>query len=332
MTRSDAASETGSPVVVLSGGGGGARLAGALSGEAKGRQVVVVTNTGDDFEHLGLLICPDTDSVLYTLSGKIDQQRGWGRAEESWLVFEELKNIAGPAWFQVGDKDLALHLSRASLLSDGQGLVEATRALAKQLGVPDSVIVVPATESPVRTHVLTDQGRMAFQEYFVGQRCEPVLKDVIYEGVDAASPSQWLVDLLSQRGTREIDVVLGPSNPFLSLGPILDIPGMLSLLRQQARRVVAVSPIIGGRALKGPAAKIMSELGLPVSAAGWTLWMSERYPDLVDTWVWDEADEGLASSDALKSFNIRTTSTVMSDPAIARQFGAWLLEACASEC
>ena len=332
MTRSDAASETGSPVVVLSGGGGGARLAGALSGEAKGRQVVVVTNTGDDFEHLGLLICPDTDSVLYTLSGKIDQQRGWGRAEESWLVFEELKNIAGPAWFQVGDKDLALHLSRASLLSDGQGLVEATRALAKQLGVPDSVIVVPATESPVRTHVLTDQGRMAFQEYFVGQQCEPVLKDVIYEGVDAASPSQWLVDLLSQRGTREIDVVLGPSNPFLSLGPILDIPGMLSLLRQQARRVVAVSPIIGGRALKGPAAKIMSELGLPVSAAGWTLWMSERYPDLVDTWVWDEADEGLASSDALKSFNIRTTSTVMSDPAIARQFGAWLLEACASEC
>ncbi|RZO78762.1 MAG: 2-phospho-L-lactate transferase [Halieaceae bacterium] len=332
MTRSDAASETGSPVVVLSGGGGGARLAGALSGEAKGRQVVVVTNTGDDFEHLGLLICPDTDSVLYTLSGKIDQQRGWGRAEESWLVFEELKNIAGPAWFQVGDKDLALHLSRASLLSDGQGLVEATRALAKQLGVPDSVIVVPATESPVRTHVLTDQGRMAFQEYFVGQRCEPVLKDVIYEGVDAASPSQWLVDLLSQRGTREIDVVLGPSNPFLSLGPILDIPGMLSLLRQQARRVVAVSPIIGGRALKGPAAKIMSELGLPVSAAGWTLWMSERYPDLVDTWVWDEADEGLASSGALNSFDIRTTSTVMPDPAIARQFGAWLLEACASEC
>lgn len=332
MTRSDAASEAGSPVLVLSGGGGGARLAGALSGEAKGRQVVVVTNTGDDFEHLGLLICPDTDSVLYTLSGKIDQQRGWGRAEESWLVFEELKNIAGPAWFQVGDKDLALHLSRASLLSDGQGLVEATRALAKQLGVPDSVIVVPATESPVRTHVLTDQGRMAFQEYFVGQRCEPVLKDVIYEGVDAASPSQWLVDLLSQRGTREIDVVLGPSNPFLSLGPILDIPGMLSLLRQQARRVVAVSPIIGGRALKGPAAKIMSELGLPVSAAGWTLWMSERYPDLVDTWVWDEADEGLASSGALNSFDIRTTSTVMSDPAIARQFGAWLLEACASEC
>ena len=332
MTRWGSASEIPSPVVVLSGGGGGARLAGALSDAAKGRPLVVVTNTGDDFEHLGLLICPDTDSVLYTLSGKIDQQRGWGRAEESWLVFEELKNIAGPAWFQVGDKDLALHLSRASLLSDGQGLVEATRALAKQLGVPDSVIVVPATESPVRTHDLTDQGRMAFQEYFVGQRCEPVLKDVIYEGVDAASPSQWLVDLLSQRGTREIDVVLGPSNPFLSLGPILDIPGMLSLLRQQARRVVAVSPIIGGRALKGPAAKIMSELGLPVSAAGWTLWMSERYPDLVDTWVWDEADEGLASSGALNSFDIRTTSTVMSDPAIARQFGAWLLEACASEC
>ena len=332
MTRWGSASEIPSPVVVLSGGGGGARLAGALSDAAKGRPLVVVTNTGDDFEHLGLLICPDTDSVLYTLSGKIDRQRGWGRAEETWSVFEELKNIAGPAWFQVGDKDLALHLVRASLLSEGQGLLEATRALAKQLEVPDSVIVVPATESPVRTHVLTDQGRMAFQEYFVGQRCEPVLKHVVYEGVDAASPSQWLVDLLNEHGTREIDVVLGPSNPFLSLGPILDIPGMVSLLRQQARRVVAVSPIIGGRALKGPAAKIMSELGLPVSAAGWTLWMNERYPELVDIWVWDEADEGLANSDALESLDIRTTSTVMSDPAIAHQFGVWLLEACASEC
>ncbi len=133
MTRWGSASEIPSPVVVLSGGGGGARLAGALSDAAKGRPLVVVTNTGDDFEHLGLLICPDTDSVLYTLSGKIDRQRGWGRAEETWSVFEELKNIAGPAWFQVGDKDLALHLVRASLLSEGQGLLEATRALAKQL-------------------------------------------------------------------------------------------------------------------------------------------------------------------------------------------------------
>lgn len=332
MTPNGDASKISSTVVVLSGGGGGARLAGVLSGEAKGRQVVVVTNTGDDFEHLGLLICPDTDSVLYTLSGKIDQQRGWGRAEESWAVFEELKNIGGPGWFQVGDKDLALHLLRASLLSDGQGLVDATRALARRLQVPDSVTVVPATESPVRTHVLTDQGRMAFQDYFVGQRCEPVLKHVVYEGIEAASPSQRLIDLLSQYGPHKIDVVLGPSNPFLSLGPILDIPGMMALLRQQARRVIAISPIIGGRALKGPAAKIMSELGLPVSAAGWTLWMNERYPALVDTWVWDETDEGLANSDALKSLDIRTTSTVMSDPGVARQFGAWLLEACASEC
>jgi LPPG:FO 2-phospho-L-lactate transferase len=332
MTPNGDASKISSTVVVLSGGGGGARLAGALSGEAQGRQVVVVTNTGDDFEHLGLLICPDTDSVLYTLSGKIDQQRGWGRVGESWSVFDELKNIAGPTWFQLGDKDLALHLLRASLLSDGQGLVDATRALARHLQVPDSVTVVPATESPVRTHVLTGQGRMAFQEYFVGQRCEPVLKHVVYEGVEAASPSQRLIDLLNERDTHEIDVVLGPSNPFLSLGPILDIPGMMSLLRQQARRVIAISPIIGGRALKGPAAKIMSELGLPVSAAGWTLWMNERYPALVDTWVWDETDEGLANSDALKSLDIRTTSTVMSDPGVARQFGAWLLEACASEC
>lgn len=319
------------PLVLLSGGGGGARLAAGLSQSLGERPLLVVTNTGDDFEHCGLMICPDTDSVLYAVSKTIDRQRGWGRGGESWAVFDELKNLGGPDWFQLGDKDLALHLARAAMLAAGQGLAGVTQALGDRLGAPSNVSVLPATESPVRTHVVTEQGTMAFQEYFVAHRCAPVLHDVVYEGIDSASPADRLCDALNSVGAAGTDVVLGPSNPFLSLAPILDIPGMQGLLRQAARRVVAVSPIIAGQALKGPAAKIMSELGLDVSAAGWTRWMSEQYPGLVDVWVWDETDQVVASDLRAEGMDIRTTSTVMSDPGRAGALGDWLLGVCGSE-
>ena len=322
---------SGAPLVLLSGGGGGARLAAGLSQASDERPLLVVTNTGDDFEHCGLTICPDTDSVLYAVSETIDSQRGWGRAEESWSVFEELKNVGGPNWFQLGDKDLALHLSRAAMLAAGQDLAGVATALAERLGVPPHVAVVPATESPVRTHVISDQGKMAFQEYFVAHRCTPVIRHVVYEGINSASPAERLRKALDEVGTAGTDVVLGPSNPFLSLAPILDIPDMQRLLRHAARRVVAVSPIVGGQALKGPAGKIMSELGLEVSAAGWTHWMNEQYPGLVDVWVWDETDQAAAGDLRAEGMDVRTTSTVMSDPERAAAFGDWLLRVCASD-
>ena len=316
------------PLVLLSGGGGGARLAAGLSQASGDRQLLLVTNTGDDFEHCGLTICPDTDSVLYAVSETIDPQRGWGRAEESWSVFEALKNLGGPDWFQLGDKDLALHLSRAAMLAAGLDLAGVTTALGVRLGVPAHVTVIPATVSPVRTRVITEQGDLAFQEYFVAQRCAPVLLSVVYEGIDSASPTDRLRAALNDFGTAGTDVVLGPSNPFLSLAPILDIPDMQGLLRHAARRVVAVSPIIGGQALKGPAGKIMSELGLEVSAAGWTRWMNAQYPGLVDVWVWDETDEAAAGDLRAEGMDILTTSTVMSDPTRAAAFGDWLFEVC----
>ena len=324
-----AASEA--PLVLLSGGGGGARLAAGLSQASNERQLLVVTNTGDDFEHCGLTICPDTDSVLYAVSQTIDPQRGWGRAEESWSVYEALKGLGGPDWFQLGDKDLALHLSRAAMLAAGQDLAGVTTALGERLGVPAHVTVVPATVSPVRTHVVTEQGDLAFQEYFVAQRCAPVLRSVVYEGIDSALPADRLRDALSDVSAAGTDVVLGPSNPFLSLAPILDIPAMQGLLRHAARRVVAVSPIVGGQALKGPAGKIMSELGLDVSAAGWTRWMNAQYPGLVDVWVWDETDQQAADDLRAEGMDIRTTSTVMSDPERAAAFGDWLLQVCESD-
>ena len=319
------------PLVLLSGGGGGARLAAGLSQASDERPLLVVTNTGDDFEHCGLTICPDTDSVLYAVSQAIDPRRGWGRADESWSVFETLKNLGGPDWFQLGDKDLALHLVRTSMLVAGEGPAYVTAALGDRLGVPPHVTVVPATESPVRTRVVSDQGKLAFQEYFVAHRCVPVLQDVVYEGIFSASPADRLRNALGQVGVAGTDVVLGPSNPFLSLAPILDIPGMQGLLRHAARRVVAVSPIIGGQALKGPAGKIMSELGLEVSAAGWTRWMSSQYPGLVDVWVWDQTDEAGAGDLRTNGMDIRTTSTVMSDPARAAAFGDWILGVCGSD-
>ena len=322
---------SGAPLVLLSGGGGGARLAAGLSQALDERPLVVVTNTGDDFEHCGLTICPDTDSVLYAVSETIDSQRGWGRAEESWSVFEELRNVGGPNWFQLGDKDLALHLSRAAMLAAGQDLAGVATALAERLGVPPHVAVVPATVSPVRTHVISDQGKMAFQEYFVAHRCTPVIRHIVYEGINSASPAERLRKALDEVGTAGTDVVLGPSNPFLSLAPILDIPNMQGLLRHAARRVVAVSPIVGGQALKGPAGKIMSELGLEVSAAGWTHWMKEQYPELVDVWVWDDTDQAAAGDLRAEGMDVRTTSTVMSDPERAAAFGDWLLRVCESD-
>ena len=323
--------KTNPPLVLLSGGGGGARLAAGLSQASDERPLLVVTNTGDDFEHCGLTICPDTDSVLYAVSQTIDPQRGWGRADETWSVFEALQSLDGPDWFQLGDKDLALHLARAAMLVAGEGPADVTAALGDRLGVPSHVTVVPATESPVRTQVVSDQGKLAFQEYFVAHRCVPVLQDVVYEGIFSASPADRLRNALGQVGVAGTDVVLGPSNPFLSLAPILDIPGMQALLRHAARRVVAVSPIIGGQALKGPAAKIMSELGLDVSAVGWTRWMNEQYPELVDVWVWDETDQAAAGDLLAEGMDIRTTSTVMSDPGRARAFGDWILGVCDSD-
>lgn len=316
------------PLVLLSGGGGGARLAAALSKYTAQRPTVVVTNTGDDFEHLGLLICPDTDSVLYATSGKLDRVRGWGREGESWQVLDAIQGMAGPSWFQLGDKDLALHLLRAEQLRKGADLAAVTQVLSERLGVPEGMTVIPATEQSVRTRVVTEEGELAFQEYFVGRRCEPALRDVVYEGIEDARPSPSLLAALDDACVDgPIDVVLGPSNPFLSLGPILDIPGMLSELRKRARRVVAVSPIIGGRALKGPAAKIMTELDLPASAPGWTQWLAQRYPGFVDTWVWDDADGELIAT-VPDSYDVRVTATVMSEPGAGQGLAQWLLEVC----
>lgn len=311
------------PIVLLSGGGGGARLAAALAPEMVDRDLVVVANTGDDFEHLGLVICPDIDSVLYAVTGTMDTARGWGRSDESWRVLDTVRTLAGPDWFQLGDQDLALHLIRKQLLDEGLSLAACTAELARRFGVSDAFRLIPASDQPIRTCVQTDEGEMAFQDYFVAHRSEPKLTGIRYGGIEAASISPPLAQVLS--GGIPLDIVLGPSNPFLSLAPILRIPGMLAALQSSARRVVAVSPIIAGQALKGPAAKIMAELGLEVSAAGWTRFMSEQYPNLVDIWVWDSADEGDMAPLRQLGLDVRCTGTILRERSQQQRFVRWLL-------
>lgn len=315
-------------VILLSGGGGGARLAAAMHNRQSNAALAIVTNTGDDFEHLGLTICPDTDSVMYAVTQQLDRDRGWGRAGETWNALSEIMQMGGPDWFQLGDRDLALHLQRAAMLVEGRSMADVTAVLAGRLGLSGATRIIPATEQAIRTHVITDEGEMAFQEYFVARRCEPRLVNIRYQGVDAASPNQALTKLINQADPGAVDVVFGPSNPFLSLAPILDIPGMTSLLRERARRVVAVSPIVGGQAIKGPAAKIMSELGMPVSAEGWMHWFDQRYPGLVDIWVWDEQDRGALSTSPTPQPPVLLTNTLMAEPLVARAFAEWLMKEC----
>ncbi len=314
-------------LVLLSGGGGGAKLAGGISREFKNLSVTVVSNTGDDFEHFGLSISPDTDSLLYAMSGQLDKDRGWGRSQESWKTLDEIRRLGGSDWFQLGDKDLALHLLRQHLLKNGMAPSEVTEILCEKFGLNPNHMIIPATDSSIRTRIVTDEGDMAFQHYFVKLKCQPKVRSIYFEGIGSASPSQKLKKLLRKKGAP-VTVVLGPSNPFLSLAPILDIPGMLDLIREEANFIVAISPIVGGQALKGPAAKIMSEFGFAATAEGWIRYLEMRYPGLVDEWVLDDCDACFEKNIDLSRRKIKFVNTVMSDECRCNRFSRWLVENC----
>jgi len=270
-------------VVALVGGVGGAKLADGLARLLPPANLTVVVNTADDFEHLGLHISPDLDTVTYTLAGLAHPQRGWGRADESWNFLETLRTLGGPDWFQLGDKDLALHVERTRRLARGETLSQVTADLASRLGVKPRVL--PMSDEPVRTVVLTEDGELPFQTYFVARRCEPRVRGFRFEGVERARPAPGVLEAL-----READwVVLGPSNPWVSLDPILAVPGLREEVR--ARAVCGVSPILGGRALKGPAAKMFAEFGMQPSA----LAVAGHYADLLQLFAIDNLDRSLAA-------------------------------------
>ena len=272
-------------IVALCGGVGGAKLAYGLARALPPHELTIVVNTGDDFQHFGLTICPDVDTVLYTLADSDNRDTGWGRAAESWAVMDEVNRLGGETWFKLGDKDLALHLMRRQRLDRGERLTSVTQQLAARLGVQS--VVLPMSDDPVRTIVQTAEGDLAFQEYFVRLRCEPKVTGFRFEGAVEARSSPEVQAALSHPELR--GVIICPSNPYVSIGPMLAIAGIREQLERTKVPVLAVSPIVAGRTIKGPAAKMMAELGGPVSA----LHVARLYAEFIDGMLLDEQDRTL---------------------------------------
>ena len=275
-------------VLALCGGVGGAKLAFGLLQVLAADDLTIAVNTGDDFEHLGLSISPDLDTVTYTLSGLADAERGWGLAGETWSFMEGLRRLGAEDWFWLGDHDLATHVERTRQLAAGRSLSEVTQALTTRLGLPD--VIVPMSDQPVRTVIDTPGGPLAFQHYFVREQCRPTVTGVRYPGSESARPSPRLATALARTDLRAI--LICPSNPFLSIGPILAIPGVRQAIARNPAPCIAVSPIVGGRALKGPAAKLMLELGVEPSATA----VASYYRGLARGLVLDRVDAGEQAS------------------------------------
>lgn len=293
-------------ILALAGGVGGAKLAEGLTKALGPDELAIAVNTGDDFEHLGLHVSPDLDTVMYTLAGLANPATGWGQAGETWSFMEALEKLGGPAWFRLGDRDLATHVERTRRLACGESLSSVTRLFCEKLGLRSALL--PMSDAPVRTRVRTDEGWLDFQHYFVREQCRPAVREVRYDGAEGASPSPGMADALASPNLEGI--VICPSNPYLSVSPILALPGVRDAVRA-SRNVVAVSPIVGREAIKGPAAKIMHELGAEVSALG----IARGYAGLVTTLVIDRADEALAPAIESLGMQAAVSETVMRDAA-----------------
>ncbi|HUB96838.1 MAG TPA: 2-phospho-L-lactate transferase [Stellaceae bacterium] len=270
-------------VVALSGGVGGAKLALGLARVLAPETLLVVANTGDDFTHLGLAISPDLDTLLYALAGIDNMQTGWGRRGETWTFMAALEALGGETWFRLGDGDLATHVERTRRLAAGEALSAITDDFRRRLGI--AARIVPMSDDPVRTRLETSEGWLDFQPYFVRRRCEPAVRAIAFAGAETARPYPEIIAALGDPGLRA--VILCPSNPFISIDPILAVPRMRQALRDCAAPVVAVTPIISGRAVKGPTVKMMQELGLAADAAS----VARRYADFIDAFIIDRADQ-----------------------------------------
>jgi len=289
-------------VVALAGGVGGAKLADGLAQVLHDRLTVVV-NTGDDFEHLGLHISPDLDTVMYTLAGIADPVQGWGLAGESWAFMDQISRLGGADWFRLGDRDLATHVIRTSRLRGGETLTEVTADLCDRLAI--AARVLPMTNDVVRTMVHSGDRVLGFQDYFVRLRCDVPVTRLSYRGAEAARISP---DITGMDGaTAPSAVIICPSNPYLTIDPILAVPGMRQWLRGLGVPIIAVSPIVGGAAIKGPAAKIMHEIGVAASATT----VAEHYRGLISGLVIDHVDRPLCAAIEATGIAVKVTQTVM---------------------
>jgi LPPG:FO 2-phospho-L-lactate transferase len=305
-------------VTALAGGVGGAKLADGLA-MLLGENLTVIVNTGDDFEMFGLKICPDLDTVCYTLAGMANPKTGWGLKDETWNVIENLKRLGGPTWFNLGDRDLATHLERTRRLIEGETLSQITRDFIKRWNI--SATILPMTDNQVFTRVETNEGEMAFQEYFVKRKCQPAVKDFYFVGADTAKPAQGVIEAL-----HEADyVIFCPSNPWVSIDPILSINGISDELGKKT--VVAVSPIIGSEAVKGPVVKMFIELGIQPSA----LSVAQHYGargsgGLLTGFIIDDVDAAMLPELSSSGFQPSVKGIVMLSPDDRRRLAEEVLD------
>lgn len=292
-------------VLALSGGVGGAKLALGLAKILPPGRLAVVCNTGDDFVHLGLKICPDLDTVMYTLADQSNREQGWGLEDESWQVMNRLGQLGGESWFNLGDKDLATHLLRTHLLNEGMSLSRVTETLCQAMKVGHQIL--PMSDDSVSTSVHTNHGTMSFQHYFVREQCKPAVRGFEFRGITDALPQEAFMAMLKEDSLSA--VILCPSNPFVSIDPILHLRGIREALLDCSAPVIAVSPIVGGQAIKGPTAKMMSELKITCDCVS----VARHYADFLDAYILDRVDE--AHLDEVKKLGIYavSTNTVMND-------------------
>jgi LPPG:FO 2-phospho-L-lactate transferase len=287
-------------ILALAGGVGGAKLAQGLALALPPEKLTVVVNTGDDFEHLGLSISPDLDTVLYTLAGLNDLERGWGLAGETWNFMAAMERLGGETWFRLGDRDLATHVERTRRLKH-ESLASITDAFRRRLGI--GCRILPMSDDPVRTMVETNQGRMAFQDYFVRFQCAPEVRGFEFEGIADAKPN---TDFLAALDAPDLEaIIICPSNPFVSVSPVLQLAGVHERLSRRKVPVVAVSPIIGGEAVKGPAAKMLKELGLGVTQEA----IASFYGGLLDGFIVDTRDADAAKR--IRAPRVKVVPTLM---------------------
>jgi len=288
-------------VVLLAGGTGGAKMAHGLQQVLPPGDLTVIVNVGDDTERFGLLVCPDLDTVLYTLAGLADREQGWGVAGDTYTALAMLERLGAEAWFRIGDADLAIHVRRNELLADGGTLTQVTGVMATALGVASHIL--PITDDAVRTRIGTDAGELDFQDYFVRRRQADAVTAIRFDGIELAEPSQAALEAIRQADL----VVIGPSNPLVSIGPILAVAGVRDALLAAPGVRLGVSGIVAGQAIRGPADRMLGTLGHEVSARG----VARLYAGLVDRFVIDEADAELATSIAELGMQVSVLPTVM---------------------
>lgn len=272
-----------SRIVILTGGVGGAKLVLGLMKICPPEQITAIVNTADDFRHLGLAISPDIDTLLYTLSDKANKAQGWGREGESWNFMDAVKSLGGEDWFLLGDGDLALHVLRSYLLAKGETLSAVTARFASAWGIGLSIL--PMSDDPVATHLSTNEGDLPFQRYFVERRCAPQVQAIRFDGAERAEAAAGVIEAITDPATEAI--LIAPSNPWLSVDPILAVPAIRQALADAKAPIVAVSPIVGGQAVKGPTAKLMGELGLSVTNES----IAAHYAGIIDALLVDERDD-----------------------------------------